>query len=149
MIMRWLERLFAPAVKTRIMDALEQQIRSSVMERSETAIEREKFLETLSNFQASYERLHASTTQMVGELSQAILKNGEAFNKYLELITPNGEPQVRFMSEAREAALEAKLRGEHLGEELPPTVVPDHLVDQLTSANDITQALREFVGSLD
>jgi len=118
------------------------------MERDQTAHEREQFSRLLVDLQASNERLHQATTQMVGELSRAVLANGEAFNKYLDLITPTGEPQVRFMTEAREAKLEQVLRGANPDSELPPTVVPDQLLESLLNADDIHATLRDFVGDI-
>lgn len=131
---------FGPSDKTRLMDQLDLQSRQA-------AEDRRAFREMLLDSQGMAERLHANTVGLVSALADSVTKQSESFNRYLDLVTPKGEPQVRAMNDAIEAKFERERLAErpdadefrHLG-----TPIDSPLEDQLAHADQLAAEMRSL-----
>jgi hypothetical protein len=134
----------AGSTKQRLLDQIDLQARLA-------AEDRRAFREMLLDQVQMTERLHAHTTGLVGALADSVTKQSESFNRYLDLVTPHGEPRVRVMNDAIEAKFEREAIAarpdaeefEHLG--IP---IPSPLEEQLSHADRLADDLREMFQSI-
>lgn len=139
-----LARLFGPTIKDRLLDQLDLQSRQA-------AEDRRAFRDMLLDSQAMTERLHTGTTSLVGALAASVTKQAESFNRYLDMVTPSGEPTVRVMNDAIEAKYEREAIASrpdaadyaHLG-----TPIDSPLEEQLTHADQLADEMRSLFQSI-
>lgn len=137
--MKW----FKPSLKDRLLTHLELQSRQA-------AVDREAFREILTTQQESFLRMHGETTKLVEAVAASVNEQSKALNRYLDLTAAHGEPQVRLMTDAKEAWFERKLYEEDerlskLAREGTYTDLPmaDLLAEQDRIAADLTHLIRE------
>ena len=139
-MVKWLKRLFGPSTTTRLLDQLDLHTRLA-------AEDRRAFRDMLLDQQALAEKQHESTVKLVTDLSSTVTQHAASFNRWLDMITPKGEPAVRPMTDEREAELERAWMAEH-----PPTadpeIIPSSLLDQLAVADRIGHDLSAFLSEV-
>lgn len=138
------EKVFGPSLKRQLLQQMELQSRQHYQDR-------QAFQDMLIAQQMLTEKLHAHTTAMVDGVTKSILEQSQSFNRYLDLITPKGDPQVRVMNDATEAKYEAEYMKAHedvavLAREGVPVDAP--LVDQLAYQSVIAEDLANMMKDL-
>ena len=100
-LVEWVRGLIGPTVKTRLLDLLDLESRLAADDRRATR-------ELIIDMQELNEKQHQATVQLVSALATSVTEQGKSFNRYLDLVTPNGEPSVRPMNDQLEAEYEKK-----------------------------------------
>lgn len=131
--------MFGPSVKSQLLTTLDLHLRQAAEDRRAT---REMLLEQL----AMQERMHKATTELVESLSHSVTEQSASFNRYLDLVTPKGEPQVRMMNDA----IEAKIEQDYMATRHPDVDLFANrpIEEQLVHADLLAQDLQDMIATI-
>lgn len=137
-------RLFSSSVKTRLFDHLDLIAR-------QRDLDQRRMIDLIDRQQEQHCASQRELATLIKSVADSVLEQSRSFNKYLDLVAPKGEPQVRIMNDALEAHWERELlkqRSDYSELDMVGVPVNAPAVEQLAYQDAVGADLSQFVRNL-